>query len=169
MIDDFGASPGEAAKLVALHFPQGWDAYSTTALQKLMPMLERGERLGSLLTRPEWAGWRDENFPEREQPTGGTLDRLPSPRADRSATYAQREEAERIKTIRNPTVVRVQSELRKVVNNLIGEYGKPDLIRVELARDVGKSKREREEMANGMRAKERLREKARKDLNEKGR
>lgn len=169
LIDDFGASPGEAAKLVALHFPQGWDAYSTTALQKLMPMLERGERLGSLLTRPEWAGWRDENFPEREQPTGETLDRLPSPRADRSATYAQREEAERIKTIRNPTVVRVQSELRKVVNNLIGEYGKPDLIRVELARDVGKSKREREEMANGMRAKERLREKACKDLNEKGR
>jgi CRISPR-associated endonuclease Csn1 len=66
-------------------------------------------------------------------------------------------------------VVRVQNELRKVVNNLIDLYGKPDLIRVELAREVGKSKRERKEMSAGMRAKERLREKARKDLNENGR
>jgi hypothetical protein len=37
----------------------------------------------------------------------------------------------------------VQNELRKVVNNLIGLHGKPDLIRIELARDVGKSKRDR--------------------------
>ena len=59
------------------------------------------------------------NFPDREQPTGEILDRLPSPRADRHATPEQREEALRIAGVRNPTVVRVQNEMRKVVNNLI--------------------------------------------------
>lgn len=164
LIEGFGASAQEAGKIAGLHFPQGWDAYSTDALKKLLPKLEEGERLGSLLTRPEFADWRNELFPQRDQPTGEWIERLPSPRADRNATQAQRDEAERMKTIRNPTVVRVQNELRKVVNNLIDAYGKPDLIRVELAREVGKSKREREEMAKGMRAKEGLRKRARADL-----
>jgi CRISPR-associated endonuclease Csn1 len=169
LVEEFGASRAEAEKLVKLHFPQGWDAYSTAALRKLMPMLERGERLGSLLTRPEFAAWRDANFPAREQPTGEILDRLPSPRGDRNATHAQREEAESIKSIRNPTVVRVRNEMRKVVNNLIDAYGKkPDLVRIELARAVGKSKREREEMTNGMKTNERLRNKARDTLIENG-
>jgi len=38
--------------------------------------------------------------------------------------------------LRNPTVNRALNEVRKVANNLIAAYGKPDLIRVELARDV---------------------------------
>ncbi len=168
LVDDFGASKSEAEAVVKLHFPQGWEPYSTAALQKLLPKLEEGVRFGALINGPDFAAWRDENFPQRDRATGEWIDRLPSPRADRNATHAQREEAARIATIRNPTVVRVQNEMRKVVNNLIGVHGKPDLIRVELARDVGKSKREREEMAKGMRDKERLREKARKDLKENG-
>ncbi len=164
LVERFGANAEQAGKIVKLHFPQGWDAYSTAALQTLLPKLDEGERLGSLLTRPEFADWRNEAFPKRDQPTGEWVERLPSPRADRNATEAQRDEAERMKTIRNPTVVRVQNELRKVVNNLIGAYGRPELIRVELAREVGKSKREREEMAKGMRAKEALRKRARVDL-----
>jgi CRISPR-associated endonuclease Csn1 len=51
----------------------------------------------------------------------------------------------------NPTVIRTQNELREVVNNLIGLHGKLDMIRVELAREVEASKREREEMQDGMR------------------
>ncbi|QGM47067.1 type II CRISPR RNA-guided endonuclease Cas9 [Methylocystis heyeri] len=165
---EFAVNHEIAASLSQLHFPQGWEPYSTEALRIMLPELEEGTRFGALLNGPDWAGWRDEYFPEREQPTGQFLDLLPSPRADRHASTPQEEEAERISRVRNPTVVRVQNELRKVVNNLIREYGKPDLIRIELARDVGKSKREREEMQKGMRDRERLREKARKDLKEKG-
>ncbi len=168
LVNEFNVSKSEAEALVKLHFPQGWEPYSTRALQILLPELQQGVRFGALINGPDFTLWRDENFPQRDQPTGEILDHLPSPRADRNATQAQREEAERIATIRNPTVVRVQNEMRKVVNNLIGLYGKPDLIRVELAREVGKSKREREEMTNGMRDKERLREKARKDLKDNG-
>ena len=77
-------------------------------------------------------------IPDRDQPTGEFLDRLPSP--------AHKEERERLGALRNPTAIPIQNELRKIVNNLISVYGKPDLIRVELAREVGKSKREREEI-----------------------
>ena len=169
LVDDFAASATQAEAIVNLHFPQGWEPYSTKALQRLLPQLEQGERFGALIAGPDFAKWRDENFPQGDQPTGEAIDRLPSPRGDRKATRAQREEAERIASVRNPTVVRVQNEMRKVVNNLIGLYGKPDLIRVELARDVGKSKREREEISKGMHKKEGMRKKARDDLNEKGR
>ena len=136
LMDDFAATKNEAEAAVKLHFPQGWEPYSTEALERILPKLEEGERFGALMTGPDFGKWRNETFPERDQATGEILDRLPSPRADRDATYEQREEAARIATVRNPTVVRVQNELRKVVNNLIGVYGKPDLIRVELARDV---------------------------------
>jgi hypothetical protein len=54
--------------------------------------------------------------------------------------------------LRNPTVNRALNEVRKVANNLIAVYGKPDLIRVELARDVkfsGKTARRNEEAAGG--------------------
>jgi CRISPR-associated endonuclease Csn1 len=86
------------------------------------------------------------------------MDRLPSP--------ADREECRHIANLRNPTVVRTRNELRKVVNNLIREYGKPDRIRVEVARDVGLSKREREEKTRAIHRRTRQREEARKDLEE---
>ena len=71
-------------------------------------------------------------------------------------------------SLRNPTVARTQNELRKVVNNLIDMFGKPDLIRVELARDVGNSKRRRDEMRLGIRRQERRRKDGREYLQENG-
>ena len=64
--------------------------------------------------------------------------------------------------------MRVQNEMRKVINNLIGLYRKPDLIRIELARDIGLSKLEREERTRAMRTNERKRDAAKKDLKTNG-
>jgi CRISPR-associated endonuclease Csn1 len=159
-INDFGVTREQADALKALSFPAGWEPYSTRALEAFLPHLEAGVRFGALVNGPEWEAWRDETFPERNRPTGEILDRLPSP--------AVREERERIAKLRNPTVVRTQNELRKVVNNLIGVYGKPDLIRIELARDVGRSKREREQAQNGIRRNEKRRREAAADFVAKG-
>ena len=60
--------------------------------------------------------------------------------------------------------MRVQNELRKVVNNLIELYGKPDLIRLEVTREIGLSAAEREERSSGMRQRERQRVSASADL-----
>ena len=159
-IRDYHVTEAQADALANLKFPHGWEPYSTIALQKLLPELEHGVRFGALIASPEFAGWRAENFPNREQPTGEFHGRLPSPRDP--------DEARRITQVRNPTVVRTQNELRKVVNNLIALYGKPDLIRIELARDVGKSKRERKEIELANRDQARRRKTAEKDLQSKG-
>ncbi|MCA9049128.1 MAG: hypothetical protein KDA89_10400 [Planctomycetaceae bacterium] len=48
--------------------------------------------------------------------------------------------------VTNPAVIRALSELRKVVNELIREYGKPAEIRIEMARDLKNSRKRREKM-----------------------
>jgi CRISPR-associated endonuclease Csn1 len=159
-VADFGVTAHEAAALREMRLPTGWEPFSTAALHQFMPHLEAGVRFGALINGPEWEDWRAHAFPNREQPTGIILDRLPSP--------ACKDEQRRISALRNPTVIRCQNELRKVVNNLIGLYGKPDLIRVELARQVGKSKREREDMQAGLRRQEKRRREAAADLRSKG-
>ena len=158
---DFNLDDTIVSKLMEFSFPTGWDAFSASAVAKLMPELERGVMMGQLLASPDWADWRHATFPNREQATGEILDRLPSP--------ANKDERARQTRLRNPTVVRVQNELRKVVNNLIDFCGrKPDIIRLELARDVGLGKNEREEKTKGMRQAEKRRSAARADLISKG-
>lgn len=51
-----------------------------------------------------------------------------------------------IQNIRNPIVSTALFEIRKVVNELIDDYGKPDEIKVELARDLKVSKTKRNEI-----------------------
>ena len=159
-VSEFGLSDDQASKIEAMKLPSGWEPYSTEALQAMLPHLEDGVRFGELVMSPDWEDWRAETFPGREQPTGGVFDRLPSP--------AEHEERDYIASLRNPTVVRTRNELRKVVNNLIDLYGKPDLIHVEVARDVGNSKRQREERASGIRRQERRRKAAREALQQNG-
>ena len=159
-MDDFGVTREQAERLKSIKLPAGWEPYSVEALQAFLPHLEDGVRFGELVSGPEWEDWRKETFPGMEQPTGEIRDRLPSP--------ADPEERARIAKLRNPTVARTHNELRKVVNNLIGKFGKPDLIRLELTREVGMSKRKREEMSAGMRKQEGRRNKAREALEERG-
>lgn len=169
MINDFGVSEEQAEALAAIRLPTGWEPFSTKALEAILPELERGERFGTLMISPERAAWREATFPNRVAPTGEVLDRLPSPARKKLPDGRwDTSEEDRIKAIRNPTVARTQNELRKVVNNLIDAFGKPDLIRVELARDVGLSKREREERQAGIRKNNRRRTEAKKDLEANG-
>ncbi len=170
---DFGATRDQVEALAALSFPTGWEPYSVGALEKILPELDRGVRFGSLMASTDFADWRATMFPNRVQATGEVFDRLPSPSGRRLANgtenFAGREEQQRLAQLRNPTVTRIQNELRKVVNNLIDFCGrKPDLIRVELTREVGMSKRDREDLSKAMRAQEGKRKKARANLEENG-
>ena len=64
------------------------------------------------------------------------LDRLPvNPEADKE-----------IQSIKNPVVITALFEIRKLVNELIDLYGKPNEIKVELARDLKISKSKRNEI-----------------------
>jgi CRISPR-associated endonuclease Csn1 len=48
--------------------------------------------------------------------------------------------------VKNPVVNRALSQTRKVINAVIGKYGMPETIIVELARDVGKSFKDRKDI-----------------------
>ena len=157
---EFGLSDAQAAAIEGMKLPPGWEPYSIEALQAMLPHLEAGARFGEIVNGPDLEQWRTDTFPDREQPTGEVMDRLPSP--------ADRDERKRVAELRNPTVARTRNELRRVVNNLIDMFGKPDLIRVEVARDVGNSKRQRGEKALGIRRHERRRKAARENLQENG-
>lgn len=156
---EFGLSDDQGDQISRLKRPSGWDSYSIEALRAMLPQLEAGARLGEIINGPDWEDWRNATFPDREQPTDKVFGRLPSP--------ADREEGKHIAALRNPTVARTRNELRKVVNNLVDMFGKPDLIRVEVARDVGLSKSGREEKTRGIRRREGRRSAARKALQER--
>lgn len=158
--NQFGLSDAKVAAIEGLRLPPGWEPYSVEALEAMLPYLEAGVRFGEIVNGPDWEQWRTETFLDRQQPSGEVVDRLPSP--------ADPDERRRVARLRNPTVARTRNELRKVVNNLIDMFGKPDLIRLEVARDVGNSKRQRDEKALGIRRHEQRRKTARENLQKNG-
>ncbi|GAB0114943.1 type II CRISPR RNA-guided endonuclease Cas9 [Acidisoma sp. C75] len=158
---DFDLTVEQADQLKALSFAPGWEPFSVEALWAFLPRLQAGTPFGTLLSGPEEEAWRVKTFPKRDQPTGAWVDRLPTP-------GNSLEESSRQKSVRNPTVLRVQNELRKVVNNLITVYGRPHRIRVEVAREVGKSARERAEDLKRNGDRETQRKKAAEELRKGG-
>jgi CRISPR-associated endonuclease Csn1 len=75
--------------------------------------------------------------------------------------HARRPETD-LSSINNPIARKALGEALKQVRAIVREYGMPGAIHVELARDVGKSKEERDEITRGIerrnKAKDRLRE-----------
>ena len=99
-----------AVNLCMVEFEPGHGNFSTKAVRKLLPYLEQGEILSD--ARIE-AGYGYEQEAIRVE------DRLGPP-----------------PTIANPIVQKGLHELRRVVNAIIAEYGRPDAIRIEMARDL---------------------------------
>jgi len=83
--------------------------------------------------------------------------------------HARRPET-KLDEIANPVARKALTEAIKQVRAIVNEYGLPGRIHVELARDVGKSKEERDEIKNGIekrnKAKDRLREQFAEDIAE---
>jgi CRISPR-associated endonuclease Csn1 len=71
---------------------------------------------------------------------------------------------EALAEIRNPAVMRSLTELRKVVNGVVRRYGKPTYIRIELARDLKRSKRQRTALSEINRRNEKARAKAAEEI-----
>lgn len=134
--EKWGLDGDAAKKFAGLHLEPGYCAVSRQALDKILPALKRG------LTYPEAC---KEVYGERQADTA-------------AETLPLVEKA--MPSLRNPTVERILTELRKVVNALIAEYGRPMAIRIELARELRKSKKARQARTKRMRDQETLRKKA---------
>lgn len=155
MVHDWRITPTQAEALSALKLPTGWLRVSQDAIEAMMPELDAGVGVGELTMSPSYEPWRRDHFPRMERPTGEIRDRLPS----RPAALGD---------VRNPSVTRTLNEVRKVVNNLLRIYGTPDVIRVELARDLKRNKKDRERTEADNRARARERKVASAELEQNG-
>ena len=158
-----GLSEDQARQLMEIKLPTGWEPFSEEALQIFLPELESGERFGSLLNAPDFEAWREEMFPNRKRPTGEFHDQLPSPNQKKQG----KAETRYLQNLRNPTLQRGLNELRKVTNNLIRQYGKPDLIRMEVTRDLALSKKAKADLEKAQTKQRNARNKAKEILEEK--
>ncbi len=131
-----GFSIEEAEKLANISLPQGYMRFSRLAIEKLLPHMERGLKTHEAI---------HEVYEAKTPPP--VRDRLGPP-----------------EDIRNPIVNKALWEVRKVVNAIIRQYGKPRRIAVEMARDVRGSRAEREELQQRMRDNQRRNEEARRAL-----
>jgi CRISPR-associated endonuclease Csn1 len=130
-------SDDSATALVDASLEPGYASLSTHALSQLLPLLETGLNSREAMDRA---------FPGR---------------------FSAQKEADRLAPvqrvlgdIRNPVVMRSLTEVRRIVNGVLRRWGRPVCIRIELARDIKRGRRERERMAKENRGQEKLREQA---------
>ncbi|MFA7257733.1 MAG: type II CRISPR RNA-guided endonuclease Cas9, partial [Kiritimatiellales bacterium] len=141
LLEDYHLSESEAAKLSEYVLPEGYCNLSLAAIRKLLPELEKGTSYATAVKL---------FYPEKFESSGKALNELPS-------YHALRELAQ----IPNPGVRRALTQVRAVVNAVIRKYGRPDLIRVELARDLKNSARERKKLIDQNNERRKSREEAR--------
>ena len=137
----WGFAPDTAQKLCGVSLPDKYASLSLKAIQKVTPLLEEGISFAEA-KRTLWP----EQFCEKEP-----KEYLPPVK-------------EVLKDVRNPAVMRSLSELRKTVNAVIRRYGKPASIHIELARDMKRTRQERQKESRKNRAREKLRDEAREEL-----
>ena len=139
-LDDEGAKAMAAVRLEAAYAPIG-----RTALSAMLPHLETGLSVQEA---------RQAAFPKSAS-AGTVVDSLQSVRKS-------------LYHLRNPTVERCLTEVRRVTNELIRAYGKPNGVYIELARDIKRSKKDRVDMTKRSRDRESERERAAVRLHEHG-
>ena len=102
----------QAEKYSKIHLEEGYASLSIKALNKILPFLRKGYLYNEAC---KLAGYDHSLADEIVEKT----ELLP-----------------KIKRIANPVVMTSLFQLRNIVNLLITKYGKPDIIRVEMARDL---------------------------------
>jgi CRISPR-associated endonuclease Csn1 len=152
LVSDFGFSAESAEAALSVDFPAGYHNLSQKAIDKLLPHLERGLVYQSA-SDPEKSALHAAGYLRRDELRRRLFDKLPDPCRVRAGDL-------RIGDIPNPVVKRALVELRKVVNAIIREYGKPDGVHLEMTRTMQVGKERRSEMSSQMREREAQREEA---------
>jgi len=107
-------------KVMAIKLEDSYFHLSQKAIKKLLPYLEQGLKYSDAVEAAE--------YQRRDQTDDSIVAQLGEP-----------------PQLRNPIVQKALYEVRKVVNAIVHEYGKPAKIRVEMARDLKTSAKQRKE------------------------
>ncbi len=139
----WGLDEETAKEFGRMTLEDGYCRFSRKAIDNLLPLLKEGVSLQTAIK---------ECYPKRFAREGQPEESLPP------------FEESGISELRNPIVERSLTEIRRIVNALISRYGKPDMIRIEMARELRQNAKERERSWKKMRAIEKDREAARMKL-----
>lgn len=144
LISECGLSAEQADAALSVDLTAGPTAgyvrFSRFAIERLLPHLERGLRL--MANDETDSALHAAGYMRRDQLQRRIFDALPDPGRIHDAPIGD---------IPNPVVKRAIVELRKVVNAIIREYGKPDAVHIELAREVSQSQKKRSEYTTKIR------------------
>jgi len=138
MKSEYDLNDEQIDRVLKVPLPQRYMSFSRKAIRKLLPLMEEGKRTDEVLVKV---------YPDRNKKDIEEKDKLDLP-----------------EDLRNPIVNKALFEVRKVVNAIVREYGKPKKIKIEMARDIKGSRQEREQLQFKMRENERRNEETRKRL-----
>ena len=155
-IHEWGLKPEQADVVLGIDFPKGYGGLSRKALENLLPHMERG-LVYMADDDPDHSALAAAGYLRRDQLQRRVYEKLPMPEHARDA---------KIGDLPNPVVKRTLTELRKVVNSIVREYGKPDDIHIEMARSIKMGHDKRTEYNRQMREREAQRDAAAKKLRE---
>jgi CRISPR-associated endonuclease Csn1 len=141
--EKYGFTAEQAGKIKDISLPEKYASFSRDAIQKLLPHLEKGMLVHQAIQEVYGKPQAGQNGP--------VVDRLEFP-----------------EDVRNPLVNKAMWEVRKVVNAIVREYGKPARIAIEMARDVKGSAKERDELRKKMDDNEQENKKAIEELKKMG-
>jgi CRISPR-associated endonuclease Csn1 len=144
---EWGLTPEAAEQLLDAELPEGYARYSRKAIAKLLPSLERGLPLRAA-----------EGMPSALHEAGYVHE----------STLAQQAYLPQPPELTNPLVRQALHEVRKVINCLIREYGKPGRLHIELAREIKGSAEQRQRVTSENRKRERKRDEAAAHIREAG-
>lgn len=144
----YGFSKEYAKVLAGVVFQPDYGSLSTKAIRKILPHLKDGLEYSVAC---EYAGYRHSKMSLTKEEIQNRvlkdkLELLPR------------------NSLRNPVVEKILNQMVNVVNGVIDTYGKPDEIRIELARELKKSAKEREELSKSINETTKLHERYVKNL-----
>ncbi|MBL4774843.1 MAG: type II CRISPR RNA-guided endonuclease Cas9 [Mariprofundus sp.] len=119
--EHLGLDEETTKKVMAINLEDTYFHLSQKAIKKLLPHLEQGFKYSDAVESVE-------EYKRRDQINDVIIAQLEEP-----------------PQLRNPIVQKALYEVRKVVNAIVREYGKPAKIRVEMARDLKASAKQRKE------------------------
>jgi len=131
---DYGFEKEYAIILSNINFQDDYGSLSSKAIRKILPYLKEGNEFSVACT---YAGYRHSK-------NSLTKDEL------ENKELKERLEILPKNSLRNPVVEKILNQMVNVVNTAIESYGKPDEIRIELARELKKSAQEREDLSKAI-------------------
>jgi CRISPR-associated endonuclease Csn1 len=130
---DFGLTKEYATILSNVSFESDYGSLSTKAIKKLLPHLREGNTYDIACALEGYNHSNSHTKEENEKrQLKDKLDILPK------------------NGLRNPVVEKIINQMINVVNTIIDTYGKPDEVRVEMARELKKSAAQREKLTQAI-------------------